>query len=133
MKAIPREQTATEFEAWREQLRRGGLELAILLSLARGPRYGLEIIRHLEESTDLVVTEGTIYPILARLSRDGMLAAEWRDEASHPRKYYRLTSRGRRRLHEMTGLWEDFAGKLARLIEVARGGTDDRGNDNEAH
>ncbi len=115
----------SDFEAWREQLRRGGLELAILLTLARGPRDGLEIIRHLEDSTDLVVTEGTIYPILARLSRDEMLAAEWREEGAHPRKYYRLTPRGRRRLNEMTGLGEDFAGKLARLIAAARGGTDD--------
>ncbi len=113
--------TGPEFEAWREQLRRGGLELAILLALARGPRYGLEIIRHLEQSTDLVVTEGTIYPILARLSRDAVLSAEWREEAAHPRKYYRLTARGRRRLTDMTVLWEDFAGKLQRLIAAARG------------
>ena len=82
---------------------------------------GLEIIRHLDDSTDLVVTEGTIYPILARLSRDGMLSSEWREDGAHPRKYYRLTARGRRRLTEMTGLWEEFAGKLARLIAAARG------------
>jgi PadR family transcriptional regulator PadR len=98
-----RAEPAAEFEAWREQLRRGGLELAILLALSRGPRYGLEIIRH-----------------LARLSRDQMLSAEWREEGAHPRKYYRLTGHGRRRLADMTGLWEDFAGKLARLIAAAR-------------
>ncbi len=120
MKPMPRADPGGEFESWCEQLRRGGLELAILLTLARGPRYGLEIIRHLEESTDLVVTEGTIYPILARLSRDAILVAEWREEGAHPRKYYRLTSRGRRRMAEMTGQWEDFAGKLARLIAAAR-------------
>ncbi len=126
MRPTTRDLSGPDFEAWREQLRRGGLELAILLTLARGPRYGLEIIRHLEESTDLVVTEGTIYPILARLSRDEMLAAEWREDGVHPRKYYRLTGRGRRRLTDMTGLWEDFAGKLARLIAAARadGGSD---------
>lgn len=122
MKPTMREQDAPGFEAWHEQLRRGGLELAILLSLARGPRYGLEIIRHLEESTDLVVTEGTIYPILARLSRDGMLVGEWHEEGVHPRKYYRLTPRGRRRMSEMTGLWEEFATKLQRLIAAARQG-----------
>jgi PadR family transcriptional regulator, regulatory protein PadR len=54
-------------ENWLEQLRRGTLELAVLLSVAGGPRYGLEIIRHLEEFTDLVLTEGTIYPLLSRL------------------------------------------------------------------
>jgi PadR family transcriptional regulator PadR len=64
-------------DSWTEQMRRGGLELAILLAVAPGTRYGLEIIRHLQELTDLVVTEGTIYPILGRLTRDGWLQAEW--------------------------------------------------------
>ncbi len=124
-KSLPRGDPAPTFEAWQEQLRRGGLELAILLTLAREARYGLDIIRHLEHSTDLVVTEGTIYPILARLSRDGFRDAEWREDGTHPRKYYRLTARGRRRLADMTGLWEDFAGKLSRLIAAARGERDE--------
>jgi PadR family transcriptional regulator PadR len=110
-----------EPDSWHEQLRRGGLELAILLSVTRHPRYGLDIIRHLEAFTELVVTEGTIYPILARLSRDGWLAAEWREEGSHPRKYYRLTVRGRTRLAEMTDSWKEFAAKLGRLIVAAQG------------
>ncbi len=125
MKLNARVEPAAQFEAWREQLRRGGLELAILLSLSRGPRYGLDIIRHLGDSTDLVITEGTIYPILARLTRDEVLSAEWRDEGSHPRKYYRLTTRGRRRMLEMTASWEEFADKLARLIAAAQGGRDE--------
>jgi PadR family transcriptional regulator PadR len=105
-------------EAWREQLRRGGLEMAILLTLSGGRRYGLEIIRHLEETTDLVVTEGTIYPMLARLSGDGILEARWDPtEAAHPRKYYHLTARGERRLQEMLQHWREFTGKLERLIE----------------
>ncbi len=110
-----------ESDSWQEQLRRGGLELAILLTVATHPRYGLEIIRHLEAFTDLVVTEGTIYPILARLSRDRWLAAEWREEGSHPRKYYRLTDRGRARLAGMTESWRSFAAKLDRLIVAAQG------------
>ena len=74
-------------ENWQEQIRRGGLDLAILLAVARAPRYGLEIIRHLEASTDLVVTEGTIYPILARLTREGILEAEWvAEESAAPTK-----------------------------------------------
>ncbi len=107
-------------ENWREQLRRGGLDLAILLSLQPAPRYGLEIIRHLEESTDLVVTEGTIYPILARLTGEGMLAAEWvADQGPHPRKYYRLTDKGGRTLEEMLAHWSDFTRKIERLAKAA--------------
>jgi PadR family transcriptional regulator PadR len=111
-------------ESWQEQLRRGGLELAILLAVASSPRYGLAIIRHLEEYTDLVVTEGTVYPILARLTRDGVLLAEWvADEGPHPRKYYRLTAKGRHDLDEMLGHWEAFAEKIDRLVRATRGRT----------
>jgi len=106
-------------DSWTEQMRRGGLELAILLAVAPGPRYGLEIIRHLQELTDLVVTEGTIYPILGRLARDGSLKAEWQAAAAHPRKYYRLTAPGRRRLDAMVEDWRGFAAKIDRLVQAA--------------
>jgi PadR family transcriptional regulator, regulatory protein PadR len=105
---------------WLEQLRRGGLELAILLALTPGPRYGLEIIRHLDAFTSLVVTEGTIYPILARLTRDGLLAAQWNaSDSTHPRKYYQLTAAGLARLREMVGEWRTFSGKIERLVGAA--------------
>jgi PadR family transcriptional regulator, regulatory protein PadR len=116
---------AAAFEPWLEQVRRGSLELAILLTLAGSTRYGLEIIRHLETETDLVVAEGTIYPILARLTRDKLLEAQWREDAAHPRKYYRLTPLGRDRLRDMTMAWEAFAGKMASLVKAARGGHDE--------
>ena len=106
-------------DSWTEQMRRGGLELAILLAVAPGTRYGLEIIRHLQELTDLVVTEGTIYPILGRLARDGWLEAEWQAGAAHPRKYYRLTSPGRRRLDAMVEDWRAFFAKIDRLVQTA--------------
>src|SRR6201994_4859955 len=100
-------------ETWQEQLRRGSLDLAILLTVSSGPRYGLAIIQHLEAFTDLVVTEGTIYPILGRLTREGLLDANWvEDEAPHPRKYYRLTRQGAKRLAHMKIEWESFAGKI---------------------
>lgn len=107
---------------WREQLRRGGLELAILLAISPGPRYGLELIRYLRDSTDLVVTEGTIYPILARLARNGLVAAEWvSGEHPHPRKYYQLTARGVGALEAMLDHWCAFRNKLDRLIQDVRG------------
>jgi PadR family transcriptional regulator PadR len=105
---------------WQEQLRRGSLDLAILLTVSAGPRYGLAIIQHLEAFTDLVITEGTIYPILGRLTREGLLAAEWVEgEAPHARKYYRLTRLGAKRLAEMKDQWRVFASKIGRLIAAA--------------
>ncbi|MGB5293585.1 MAG: PadR family transcriptional regulator [Thermoanaerobaculia bacterium] len=112
--------TVDPLDKWREQLRRGGLELAILLSVSSIPRYGLEIIRYLQESTDLVVTEGTIYPILGRLTRSGVVEAEWiSEETPHPRKYYRLSSQGRKALDEMLDHWSSYRSKIDHLVEAA--------------
>lgn len=110
-------------ETWQEQIRRGTLDLAILLSVASGPRYGLAIIQHLEAFTDLVVAEGTIYPILARLTREGLLESKWvEDEAPHPRKYYSLTRAGTKRLAEMADAWRAFVGKIDRLMAASEKG-----------
>jgi len=107
-------------DTWQEQLRRGGLDLAILLTVSAGPSYGLAIIQHLESSTDLVVTEGTIYPILGRLTREGLLDARWVEgEAPHPRKYYRLTRAGVKRLETMKSEWRAFIGKIDSLMVAA--------------
>ena len=107
-------------ETWQEQLRRGSLDLAILLTVSAGPRYGMAIIQHLEAFTDLVLTEGTIYPILGRLAREGLLEAEWIEgEAPHPRKYYRLTRVGARRLADMKGEWLALAEKINRLMTAS--------------
>ena len=110
-------------ETWLEQLRRGTLDLAILLTVSAGPRYGLAIIQHLEAFTDLVVTEGTIYPILGRLTRQGLLEAEWVEgEAAHPRKYYTLTRTGAKRLAAMKTEWHSFVAKIERLTAAAEQG-----------
>jgi len=107
-------------ETWQEQLRRGSLDLAILLTVSTGPLYGLAIIQHLEAFTDLVVTEGTIYPILGRLTREGLLDSQWvEDEAPHPRKYYTLTRAGAKRLDQMKTEWRAFADKITRLMDAA--------------
>ena len=110
---------------WQEQLRRGALDFAILLAVSPGPKYGLAIIQYLEQFTDLVVSEGTIYPILGRLTRDELLHAWWvEDEAPHARKYYRLTPAGKRRLAEMKVEWLTFTEKITRLMRAAEGAVD---------
>lgn len=103
---------------WEAQLRKGCLEMAILASLWHGRLYGLEILRSLSESSQLDVAEGTLYPILARLKAEGLLQSEWVEaETGHPRKYYWLTTPGRRRAREMAGTWNEFSSRLATLIE----------------
>ena len=104
-------------DKWEVQLRKGCLELAILASLWPGRLYGLEILRLLEQDSDLVITEGTVYPLLSRLKAEGLLDSEWVEaEAGHPRKYYRLTPAGRRRVAAMSRIWSRFSASLNGLL-----------------
>ena len=104
-------------ENWETQARKGWLELAILATLWEGQLYGLEIIRRLETHSELFVTEGTIYPILGRLKRDGLIESKWvESEAGHPRKYYWLTAGGRRRAAAMARYAADFLARIDSLI-----------------
>lgn len=104
-------------DKWEVQLRKGCLELAILASLWRGRLYGLEILRQLDRTSDLVVSEGTVYPLLTRLKLLGWVDAEWvESEAGHPRKYYQLTAAGRARAREMARVWRRFSASLGRLL-----------------
>lgn len=104
-------------DRWEAQLRKGALEMAILATLWQGRAYGLEIIRTLEDRSQLVLAEGTIYPILSRLKEDDFLTSEWvESEAGHPRKYYVLTKTGRDRLRKMAESWVEFSRNLSRLV-----------------
>jgi len=104
-------------DKWEVQLRKGCLELAILAALWDGRRYGLEILRRLESDSDLIVSEGTVYPLLSRLKALGLVQSEWvESDAGHPRKYYALTPAGKQRVREMAGMWTRFSSSMSRLI-----------------
>lgn len=105
-------------DRWAAQMRKGALEMAALATLYNRRLYGLEIIRTLESESDLVLSEGTIYPILSRLKTEGLLSSEWVEaEAGHPRKYYVLTQAGVERLRAMANAWKSFANSLNRLLK----------------
>lgn len=109
-------------DKWEVQLRKGSLEVAILAALWRGRLYGLEILRHFESNSDLVVVEGTIYPLLSRLRTLGLVEAEWvESDSGHPRKYYSLTAAGRQRALEMSRTWAHFAASLNNLLAPLNG------------
>jgi PadR family transcriptional regulator PadR len=102
---------------WEVQLRKGCLELAILAALWDGKLYGLEILRRLESDSDLIVSEGTVYPLLSRLKISGLVRSEWvESDAGHPRKYYALTPAGKQRSREMARMWSRFSSSMSRLL-----------------
>jgi PadR family transcriptional regulator PadR len=107
----------SHFDKWEIQLRKGCLELAILGCLWPARLYGLEILRRLESDSDLVLSAGTVYPLLSRLKAEGLLKSEWVEaDAGHPRKYYQLTPRGRSRAVEMAKMWARFSTNMKGLL-----------------
>jgi PadR family transcriptional regulator, regulatory protein PadR len=99
------------------QLRRGVLQFCVLALLREEERYGFEIVRTLSEADGLVTTEGTVYPLLARLRKEGVVETTWRESTSGPpRRYYRLTPAGRLLLDAFTAEWARFRGSVDTLL-----------------
>ena len=85
------------------QLRKGILELAVMGVLYHERHYGYSLVRVLTESGSVSLKEGTVYPILARLDRDGLVRSQWmQSDQGPPRKYYELTSSGRQLFDELS-------------------------------
>jgi len=84
------------------QLRKGFLAYCVLKVCSDIPVYTSDVIRRLRDA-ELVVVEGTIYPLLSRLQKDGLLTHEWQEsEQGPPRKYYKVTDFGREVMSEVT-------------------------------
>lgn len=107
----------------KSQMRKGMLEYCILLLLNRSAFYTNDIIKRLKEA-DLIVVEGTLYPLLTRLKKEGLLTYEWQESAQGPpRKYYALTTTGREALTAMEETWNS----LTKTVEILKNNTGIRG------
>lgn len=92
----------------RTQMRRGVLEYSILLILGQGDEYASAIIQKLKD-VDIIVVEGTLYPLLIRLKNLGLLSYRWEESTQGPpRKYYMITDKGRAQLNELESTWEEL-------------------------
>src|SRR4026208_1448802 len=97
-------------------MRKGLLELCILTIVGRRRMYGYDIVRQLRDVDALVVSEGTIYPILSRLKRDGLVRTTLEEPPEGPaRKYYELPRRGGQLLASMTAYWDTLAREISDL------------------
>ncbi|HKB29363.1 MAG TPA: PadR family transcriptional regulator [Streptosporangiaceae bacterium] len=103
------------------QMRRGLLPYCVLALLRDAQRYGFELVRTLGGIDGMVTGEGTIYPLLARLRRQGLVETTWQEStAGPPRRYYRLTPAGRHALGEFTAEWNRLRGSVDRLMAAPR-------------
>ncbi|MFE3940586.1 PadR family transcriptional regulator [Streptomyces sp. NPDC059118] len=110
----PINRTASKAES---RLRKGVLEYCVLALMRDGARYGVELLRELEETGALATSQGTVYPLLSRLRRDQLVITTWQESPSGPpRRYYELTEAGRAALAEFTGTWPAFRDAVDRLL-----------------
>lgn len=98
------------------ELRRGVLVLAVLSQL-RSSQYGYSLRQALAER-GMPIEEGTLYPLLRRLERQGLLTSEWRIEDGPPRRYYRLNDAGERLLRDLTHAWRSLVSTMDGLLDL---------------
>ena len=99
------------------QMRKGSLEFCILLIISQAETYASDILTDLKRA-DLLVVEGTLYPILSRLRSNGLLDYSWVESPSGPpRKYYRLTAAGKEQLKTLKQSWQQFTSSINSLIK----------------
>ena len=97
------------------QMRQGILEYCILSILSEGDAYASAIINELKES-EMIVVEGTLYPLLTRQKNKELLTYRWEESTQGPpRKYYSITDKGRAVLSELDNVWADLVTTIARI------------------
>ena len=107
------------------QLRKGILELAVMGSLYGEHHYGYSLVRVLMGDGSLSLKEGTVYPILTRLDKDGLVRSEWfESDQGPPRKYYSLTANGRKLFESLMPEFD----QLVALVKQSRNGAKSRQN-----
>jgi PadR family transcriptional regulator PadR len=111
----------SEQEAWGSQLRKGVLELAVLGLLAKEPMYGSQLVDELAAHPELAITAGTVYPLVARLAKGGLVTSTWQESpVGPPRKYYKLTASGANALTSMTATFSVVAEAVRKIVEESR-------------
>ena len=111
---------------WTAELKRGSIQLCLLALLAKDEKYGFQILHELRERSNgfFDLKEGTLYPALRRLEERGFVESHWKEpgpgEGGMPRKYYRMTARGRTALSEALAIWRQMTAGAERLLEGIR-------------
>ena len=104
------------FDNWTTQLRKGTLELCVLCALRGRRLYGYDLVKQLRDVGGLGMSEGTVYPMLSRFKKEGLVTAALVESSEGPaRKYYELTPRGRHLVGRMLDHWRDVRGGIDTL------------------
>ena len=110
-----KKQKNMDIENTKAQMRKGILEYCILSLLSRNSCYASDIIKELKEA-EVIVVEGTLYPLLTRQKNAGLLSYRWEEsQQGPPRKYYELTDSGRAFLEELDKSWQELVDSVNRI------------------
>ncbi len=102
---------------WLSQMRKGILELCVLAVVTRGETYGYAIVETLGKIPGMEVTESTVYPLLARLSSEGLMKHRMAKSPNGPaRRYYSLSAAGNKRLNELSSAWGTIVDSVSSLL-----------------
>jgi len=103
---------------WTTQMRKGLLELCIVNLLGQGEMYAYDLVKQLTRIQGVVVTEGTVYPLVSRLKKAGLVQTRLVESSSGPaRKYYSLTDEGKRAMALMNKYWKELVTGINKLVE----------------
>ncbi|HUX96215.1 MAG TPA: PadR family transcriptional regulator [Bacteroidales bacterium] len=104
-----------DLENTKAQMRKGILEYCILSVLSRNSCYASDIIKELKEA-EVIVVEGTLYPLLTRQKNAGLLSYRWEEsQQGPPRKYYELTEAGKSYLNNLDSSWKEMVESVNRI------------------
>ena len=109
------ERSQKDIESIKADMRRGMLPFVVLLIISRGKIYASDILKELKIA-DLIIVEGTLYPLLSRLKSEEILEYTWEESKSGPpRKYYTLTDLGREHLTQLKTTWKSLTHSIIAL------------------
>ncbi|MGD1839387.1 MAG: PadR family transcriptional regulator [Thermonemataceae bacterium] len=103
---------------WTSQVKKGVLSFIVLNALSKKELYGYELIEVVKKSTAIEMAEGTLYPLMNRLKKEGLTSSKWVEQPSGiPRKYYTLTQEGKLTLQQMRQYWAALELSIKKITE----------------
>jgi len=101
---------------WKSQVKKGTLSFIVLNAISKKELYGYELIEIVKNSTAIEIAEGTLYPLMNRLKKEGLTSSKWvEQESGIPRKYYVLTKEGKIILKQMRAYWTELEQSLTKI------------------
>lgn len=101
---------------WKSQVKKGTLSFIVLNAISQKELYGYELIEIIKDTTAIEIAEGTLYPLMNRLTKEGLTTSKWvEQESGIPRKYYLLTKEGKSTLQGMQEYWNTLEKSIKKI------------------